>query len=88
MTDDTVAGLRGTVDGAIAEIGRVQSALSLAKDRALQTRDILRMGLEGSGRDETAAAQAAMLQVEEIVDQAISATMVATEQLAAWTGTL
>jgi hypothetical protein len=86
--EGTVAELRATIDAALAEIGKTQSALGLAKDRAQQARDILARGFSGSNRDEIAAAVAGLAAVFEIVDQAIDATIVSADQLSTYAGTL
>jgi hypothetical protein len=88
MTDDNMAGLRATAGEAIAEIGRLRSALSLAKDRNQQAGDILKIGMQGTSRDEPPAAMAALTAVDEAVDQAIRFTTIAAEQLIIWQATL
>lgn len=86
--EGTVSSLRATVARTLEEIGRTQSAFSLAMDRAQQSRDILGRGFADSNRDEIAAALAAMDSAREIAEQAIAATVIAQEQLTAYAGTL
>ena len=88
MTDNSVAALRTAADRAVEEIGKAQGALGLAGERVQTSRDILRISLEGSGRDESAAAQAALTEVDTKIEEAVAASLVAVEQLVAWTGTL
>lgn len=84
----SVSDLRAGIDQGIAEIGRLQSALSLAKDRNQQTVDVLKRATHGSTRDETAEAIAALTSVDASVDAAIGASLVAVEQLQIWASTL
>jgi hypothetical protein len=88
VNDASVADLRATVDKAIEEIGRAQGALGLTRDRIQSARDVLRIGLRGSSRDESTAAQAALTEVDTKVEEAIQASLIAVEQLVVWTGSL
>lgn len=83
-----IDGLRATIAGAMAHIGEMQSALSLSRDRGLNARDTLRIGTEGSSRDETAAAQAALQNADRLCEEAIASTLVAVENLEQWLANL
>lgn len=83
-----IEGLRATIGGAIVHIGEMQSALSLARDRGLNARDTLRIGAEGSNRNETAAAQAALQNADRLCEEAITSTLAAVEELESWLASL
>jgi hypothetical protein len=88
QAEGTVEGLKTTIAQAVEEIGKVQSALGLSRDRAQQTRDILNRATDGSVRDETAAANAAMQAIDDLVQEAINASLLGVEHLETWASTL
>lgn len=88
MTDDAnVAGIRAVTNQAIEEIGRMQSAIGVAKDRGIEVRRLLTVVLDGSEREETATAQVQMFSADQSCDEAIAATLIAVESLQTWLAT-
>jgi hypothetical protein len=86
--DGTVGGLQATVAAVLEKNVATQASLAVAKARNQEAAELLKRGTVGSSRDETASAKAALTAVEEIVDQAIEATIIVSEQLAGWSGSL
>lgn len=88
LSDESVAGLRAVADRAIEEIGKAQSALGLARDRAQSAQDVLRIGLQGANCDNADGIRAALTQLDSEIHDAIGTATVTVEQVVAWTGTL
>jgi len=88
VSEHSVAGLRAVADRAIEEIGKAQGALGLARDRAQSAQDVLRVGMQGATSAHADAAKAALVQLDTQVEDAIQASLLAVEEIIAWTGTL
>jgi hypothetical protein len=84
MSDASIEGVRATIDRAVAGIGDMQGALSLARDRGQAAVDIVKIGSRGSVHGGPTNALAHMTNADRLCEEAISATLAAVEELHAW----
>ena len=89
MSDEqSVAGVRETVDRAVLSIGEMQGALNLARDRGQTAVNLINIGSRGTAVSTPGTALAQMSNADRLCQEAITATLAAVESLHEWEATL
>jgi uncharacterized protein YukE len=84
----SVAELKSAIDAALQQISESQAAVQAAGEKLGEAQQTLAGALDGSGHDAVTAAQAALTQAAQELDDCLAATMVAVEQAQLYLSTL
>lgn len=84
----SVAELKSAIDAALQQITDGQAAVRAAGEKLGEAQRALAGALEGSGHEAVGAAQAALTQAAQELDDCLAATLVAVEQAQLYRSTL
>ncbi len=84
----SVAELKAAIEAVLAQVGTAQVAVRGAAESLTEAQQGLAAALEGSGHDAVSAAQAALTQAAQELDDCLSATLQVVEQAQTYAASL
>lgn len=84
----SVAEVKAAIDAAMQQVTDGQMAVRLASEKLAEAQQSLAAAVEGSGHDSVNAAQAALAQAGQELEECLTATLAAVEQAQTYVATL
>jgi uncharacterized protein YukE len=84
----SVAELKAAISAAIQQVGDAQTAVRGANEKLTEAQHSLAAALEGSGHEAVSAAQAALTQAADELEECLTATLTAVDQAQSYAATL
>lgn len=84
----SVAEVKAAIDAAMQQVSDGQMAVRLASEKLAEAQQSLAAAVEGSGHDSVNAAQAALSQAGQELEECLTATLAAVEQAQTYVATL
>ncbi len=84
----SIAEVKAAIDAAMQQVTEVQAAVRAANEQLTGAQQMLAAALEGTGHEAVTAAQAALVQAAQELEECLSATLLASEQAQSYVATL
>jgi len=84
----SIAEVKAAIDAAMQQVTDVQAAIRAASEQLTGAQQMLAAALEGTGHESVGAAQAALAQAAQELEECLNATLLATEQAQSYVAAL